>query len=148
MRLQGVAEHLPALVDAQLRSESGLSRYEYLVLDMLAETPGGTRLMSELAAVTNGSLSRLSHAASRLEQNGWITRAPVENNRRATAATLTQAGWDKLAASAPGHVETVQSVLFDHLSPEQLTALSRALIPIATALGVPEIDEETGTCPG
>lgn len=133
-RLQAVAEFLPASVDAQLRADSGLTRFEYYVLAMLSEAPDHTRPMSALALVTNGSLSRLSHAATRLEREGWISRARVPSDRRATLATLTAAGLRKLEASAPGHVEEVRRVLFDRLGAEQVRALNAALAPVIDAL--------------
>ena len=53
---------------------------------------------------------------------GW-TRHPHEHDRRSTVATLTDAGWDKVVAAAPGHVAAVRRLLVDRLSPAQLAAL-------------------------
>ena len=46
-----------------------------------------------------------------------------ENDRCSTVATLTEAGWDKVVAAAPGHVAAVRHVLIDGLTPTQLAAL-------------------------
>ncbi|MCU1477899.1 MAG: MarR family transcriptional regulator [Subtercola sp.] len=137
MRLQAVAEYIPAAVDAQLRASAGLTRYDYYVLAMLSESPGRARLMSDLAAVTNGSLSRLSHAAAKLEEGGLISRSPVEADRRATLATLTDAGWQKLVDTAPGHVAEVRAIVFDNLTSDQVSALNAALVPVIQGLGLP-----------
>ncbi|MGW4906364.1 MarR family winged helix-turn-helix transcriptional regulator [Streptomyces sp. NPDC004270] len=64
--------------------------------------------MSELALFANGSLSRLSHVAKRLENRGRLRREPDPDNGRFTVATLTEAGWAKVADSAPAHVATVR----------------------------------------
>jgi DNA-binding MarR family transcriptional regulator len=79
--------------------------------------------MTELASRTNATLPRLSHVARRLEERGLIRRFPCPEDRRATNATITDAGLQLIADAAPGHVETVRSNVLDALSPEQLEQL-------------------------
>src|ERR1700727_700846 len=69
--LMGLVMILPASLDAQVKQDAGLNLFEYHILVELAEAPERTRVMSELAGQTRGSLSRLSHAVSRLEAGGW-----------------------------------------------------------------------------
>ncbi len=114
---------LPGEFDAQLQRDSGISFFEYLVLAGLSMSPGRRMRMSDLAQFVNGSLSRLSNAAKRLEQRGWIFREPSAENGRFVEATLTDAGWAVVQQAAPGHVETVQRYVFDALRPEQVTQL-------------------------
>ncbi len=45
---------VPAGLDAQLKREAGLNLFEYHILVELAEAPGRTRVLSELAAQTRG----------------------------------------------------------------------------------------------
>jgi DNA-binding MarR family transcriptional regulator len=90
--------------------------------------------MSDLAAVTQSSQSRLSHAVSRLERNGWVTRMPCPDDRRSTLAHLTDAGFTALAAAAPGHVRTVRTHLFDRLSCEQVAQLRSILKVVLSGL--------------
>ena len=130
MRLHSLSERLLSDVDSRLRRDAGLTRYEYYVLAMLCESPTRSRLMSELALATNGSLSRLSHAAAKLEANGWLTRSHAAGQRRSVVAALTDEGWRKIAEAAPGHVESVRERIFDHLTPEQVKALYAALGPL------------------
>jgi DNA-binding MarR family transcriptional regulator len=130
MRLHGLSERLLSDVDSQLRRDAGLTRYEYYVLAMLSESPTRSRLMSDLALATNGSLSRLSHAAAKLEANGWLTRSHAAGQRRSVVATLTDEGWHKISESAPAHVTAVRERIFDHLTPEQVKALYEALAPL------------------
>jgi DNA-binding MarR family transcriptional regulator len=92
---------------------------------MLSETEGRTLPMSELAARTNASLSRLSHVVSKLEKRGWVARCPSPASRRVTLVRLTEEGWDVLVAAAPGHVETVRALVFDDLTPDDVAALHR-----------------------
>ncbi|AGL18481.1 MarR family winged helix-turn-helix transcriptional regulator [Actinoplanes sp. N902-109] len=119
----GLLLRLPAALDAQMQRDSGLSHFDYLVLASLSEAPGRTRRMSALAALANGSLSRLSHVVKRLEAKGWIERRACPEDGRYTNAVLTDAGWDKVLASAPGHVEVVRALVLDALTGGELAQL-------------------------
>ncbi|MET0523756.1 MAG: MarR family transcriptional regulator [Nocardioides sp.] len=119
LSLAGVVTLLPAALDAQLQRDAGLSHFEYMVLAMLSERPSRTARMSELAGLANGSLSRLSHVARRLEDQGLLVRQACAEDRRATNAVLTDAGYDKVVATAPGHVTAVRRLVIDALSPAQ-----------------------------
>jgi len=110
---------LPSALDAQLQRDAGISHFEYQVLAGLSMTPERTKRMSELAAFCEGSLSRLSQVVSRLERRGWVRRTPDPADGRYTLAILTDAGWDKVVATAPGHVEEVRRLVFDPLTRAQ-----------------------------
>jgi DNA-binding MarR family transcriptional regulator len=120
--LAAVIHLLPNALEAALR-DTGLSYYEYLVLAMLSEAPGRTLRMSELAGMTNASASRLSHVARRLEERGWLRREPCPEDGRATLALLTDAGHDRVVQAAPAHVESVQELVFDALTADQVAEL-------------------------
>src|ERR1700760_4427998 len=125
---------LPGPLDAQLQQDSGLSLYEYLVLSSLSMAPDRTARMSELARLANGSQSRLSNVARRLEDRGWLRREPDPNDGRSTVARLTDRGWDVVEAAAPGHVEAVRRMVIDPLTGPQLEALSAAAHGIVRGL--------------
>ncbi len=124
---------LPAAVDAQLQRDSGITKAEYDVLAWLSMSPGRTARMSEIAASANVTLSHLSRIASRLERRGWMRRAPDPEDGRATLASLTDAGWDKVVATAPGHVEEVHRLIFDNLTAAQVRQLRQIGETIARA---------------
>lgn len=125
---------LPARLDAQLRKDSGLSLVEYHSLSQIDMSPDRTLRLSELAAVTNMTLSHLSRVVSRLEDADLLRRAPDPADGRYTLAILTDAGHDRVVAAAPGHVEAVRKYVFDGLSDEQKAALGDAMGPIVEAL--------------
>ncbi|MER7000148.1 MarR family transcriptional regulator [Streptomyces sp. NPDC000410] len=100
-----------------------MSHFEYQVLATLSEAAEHTMRMSDLATLTNGSLSRLSHVAKRLERQGWVRRTPDPDNGRYTLAILTEAGREKIVATAPGHVEEVRRLVFDPLTQAQQRTL-------------------------
>jgi DNA-binding MarR family transcriptional regulator len=123
VRLIALAELLPGALDAQLLRDAGLTHFEYVALMALAEAPDRTMRMTELASRTNATLPRLSHVARRLEERGLIRRFPCPTDRRATNATVTEAGMQLIADAAPGHVETVRTQVLDALTPDQLQQL-------------------------
>ena len=118
---------LESALDRQLQRDSGMPHAYYQILAILSGVEGHTLRMSDLAAMTQSSQSRLSHAVNRLESNGWIVRSPCADDRRGTLATLTQQGREVLEAAAPGHVRTVRKHLFDKLSDEQVKQLGEIL---------------------
>ena len=102
---------------------SGSKASRYHAMAMLSEPPDHTRRMSELAALTNASLSRLSHLVKRMEKRGFIRREPDPTDGRYTNAILTPKGYKKLVASAPAHVEAVRSLVVDPLTRSELRQL-------------------------
>ncbi len=124
-----------ATLERQLQQDSAMPHTYYLILAMLSEAPDRTLRMSDLAEIAGTSQSRLSHAASRLEESGWIERRRCLTDKRGYLATLTDDGFQVLKATAPGHVEAVRSTLFDPLTNEQLdqlTAIAAAVTDAAT----------------
>ncbi|MGZ4428693.1 MAG: MarR family winged helix-turn-helix transcriptional regulator [Nocardioidaceae bacterium] len=125
LRLAGVMLKLGPALDSQLQRDSELTHFDYLCLAMLSEHEGRTMRMSALAARTNASLSRLSHVVKKLEDRGWVRRRPSPDSRRVTLVTLLDEGYAVLAKAAPGHVETVRSLVFDGLDPADVAHLER-----------------------
>jgi DNA-binding MarR family transcriptional regulator len=110
-------------LEYQLERDSGLSFIEYYTLARLSEEPSHRLRMSDLAAVANASLSRLSHMVKRLESWGFVRREPDANDGRYTIAILTEQGYAKLVASAPAHVHCVRELVIDEFSAAELKQL-------------------------
>ena len=127
---------LEGALDRQLQRDADMPHAYYQILAMLSEVPDRSLRMSELAAITQSSQSRLSHAVARLERKGWVRRKPCAEDRRSTFAQLTEEGFAALAAAAPGHVCTVRRHLFDRLTPEQVGQLREITRAVITGLGV------------
>jgi DNA-binding MarR family transcriptional regulator len=124
-QLAAVLLKLPGELEAQLQRDAGMNHFEYWVLALLSEAPDRTLRSSRLAAQANASLSRLSHVVARLERRGWVSRQPCPDDARATLAVLTETGFDRLRATAPGHVATVRQLVFDGLDPDEVEELAR-----------------------
>jgi DNA-binding MarR family transcriptional regulator len=118
-----VTRLLAAELDRELQQQSGIPHTYYEILVRLSEAPGRTLRMSQLAAASDSSRSRLSHAVTRLEDLGWVRRENCGTDRRGLFAILTDEGFAALEAAAPGHVESVRQHLFDKLSPTQVEQL-------------------------
>lgn len=136
LTLAGLMVQLQPALDAQLKRDAGISFFEYTVMSVLSEAPDRTWRMSELAALSDGSLSRLSQVVTRLEKKGWVRRSPDPSDGRYTLATLTDAGWDLIVETAPKHVVAVRRAVFDPLTKaqvQQLTSIGqrvlRAVVP-------------------
>jgi len=127
---------LPAALDAQLQRDAGITNFDYLVLSGLSESPNRTLRMSELAAIANSSLSRLSHVVSRLEAKGWVRREPCPGDGRFINAVLTDEGWQKVLATAPGHVTAVRELLLAPLTEEEFKQLGAISAKVLAAQGI------------
>jgi DNA-binding MarR family transcriptional regulator len=127
---------LPALLDTQLQKDAGITHFDYLVLSALSEAPNRTLRMSELAATASSSLSRLSHVVSRLEAKGWVRRESCPGDGRFINAVLTEEGWHKVVATAPGHVAAVRELLVDTLTGEDFAQLGALSEKILAAQGI------------
>ncbi|MGA9873626.1 MAG: MarR family transcriptional regulator [Rhodococcus sp. (in: high G+C Gram-positive bacteria)] len=116
---------MPGRLEAPLQQKSGITLFEYLTLSHISEAPELRLRMSQLAYLTNGSLSRLSNVVKRFEQRGWVERSPDPDDGRYTMAALTPAGYEVVEAAAPTHVRAVRQYVLDPLTEEDKTALAR-----------------------
>jgi DNA-binding MarR family transcriptional regulator len=125
-RFVEVLIRVPAALETQLQRDAGLTHMGYVVLLTLSEKPDRRMPMSHLARSVSSSLSRLSHVVARLEGQGWVLRERNLQDGRVQIAVLTDAGFAKVVETAPGHVEAVQQLVFDRLTPAQVRQLAKA----------------------
>lgn len=129
--LHAFAQCLPTVMEQQLKRDSELGYYDYAVLLTLYRAPGHTMAMSDLAESTAATLSRLSHAATRLELRDLIDRDQRGPRR---FVTLTGHGRRVFLAAAAGHVDHIRSKVLDFIPPELLHPLIDALGPVVSGL--------------
>jgi DNA-binding MarR family transcriptional regulator len=120
-------------IETQLLRDSGLPHGYYEILVHLSEAPGRALRMTQLAAASTFSKSRLSHAVARLEERGLVIRQTCPTDRRGQVAMLTDEGFAVLADAAPGHVDQVFRSLIGVLTPEQIDQLSEISAAIVAA---------------
>jgi len=116
---------VPAALEGQLQRDAGLTHMGYLVLATLSERDDRRLAMSRLAKKASASLSRLSHVVARLEAQGLVRRERDPEDGRVQIAVLTDDGFAKIVAAAPGHVEAVRNLVFDRLTPTQIRQLTK-----------------------
>lgn len=118
---------IDAAIEHQLRADTGLTGDDYEVLVRLSEAPERRMRMTELANAVTNSPSRISQRIDRLERDGLVCRSRCPNDGRAFHAVLTDEGFAKLDAAAPGHVATVRRHLIDRLTPEEVEFLAELM---------------------
>jgi DNA-binding MarR family transcriptional regulator len=135
-------QRIAAAIEHDLRQVSGLTFDDYEVLVNLSEADGRAMRMSELAARTVQSASRLSQRVDRLTDKGFVERRRCDEDKRGFFAVLTGKGLACLADAAPGHVESVRRHLFDLLSPTDVTALAELMPRVAAASHAARVDTD------
>ena len=106
-------------------------RAVFVTLSMLALAEGRRMRMSALASGVNATLSRLSHAISRLEARGYVLREPAADDARAIDVLLTPEGHRTVIRATPDHVANVREFVLDALDAEQreqLSAITQAIL--------------------
>ncbi|MFE9537839.1 MarR family winged helix-turn-helix transcriptional regulator [Streptomyces sp. NPDC006691] len=121
-------------LDRQLQRDAGMPHIYYGLLVQLSQAPRRRMRMTELAKNSKITRSRLSHAVTRLEKNGWIRREDCPSDKRGQLAILTDAGYGVLERTAPGHVAAVRQAMFDRLSPAQVDQLGEIMRVMAQGL--------------
>ncbi|MGW3726780.1 MarR family winged helix-turn-helix transcriptional regulator [Streptomyces sp. NPDC000851] len=121
-------------LDRQLQQEAGMPHLYYSILANLSETDERRLRMTDLAERLKITRSRLTYAVTRLEKDGLVRREECQWDKRGTVAALTDEGMAALERTAPGHVETVRALLFDHLTPQQVGQLEEIFTGVTQAL--------------
>ncbi|CAB4805543.1 unannotated protein [freshwater metagenome] len=111
-----------------------LSMPDYEILAQLSDAPDRKLRMSELAAITLLSRSRLSHRMKVMEKAGWVKREACPSDKRGYFAVMTAKGWKAIVAAAPDHVESVRSRFVDHLSKDDQVVLAKIFSRIEHSL--------------
>lgn len=112
-------------LNRELQDAHDLSLTDYAILVRLSEEGDHQLRMTELAASSGLSKSRLSHQMKRLEQRGLTARSVCPDDARGTNAELTKAGYKALQDASHSHVAGVREHLLDHFGPDQVRELAR-----------------------
>jgi MarR family 2-MHQ and catechol resistance regulon transcriptional repressor len=115
-------------------AEHDLSQAEFEVLLRVARSPGGALRMSDLAAQTLLTTSGITRVVDRMEHDGLIERRACPTDRRGSFACITAAGFARLDAALPGHLDLIETWLTGQLSPEQLHAMLNGLRIVRDAI--------------
>jgi DNA-binding MarR family transcriptional regulator len=112
-----------ARLNRQLQDEHGISLADYEVLVRLHDVPEEALRARELEATLFWEQSRLSHHLARMQRRGLVRRHDCPADRRGATFCLTDTGRSAIRQAAPGHVDAVRRLLFDHLTPDDVAKL-------------------------
>lgn len=118
-----MTSQLNARMNRQLQEEYGVSLADYEVLVVLSEAPEGRCRVFEIASMLAWEQSRVSHQLARMQRRGLVAREECPTDARGAFAVLTGTGRAAIERAAPAHVETVRQLIFDGITPGELTAL-------------------------
>lgn len=131
-------------LDSRLDSSAGVSLPDYTLLARLRDAGEEGLRMSELAESAVFSRSRISHAISRLENQGWVERRSCPTDRRGSYAALTEAGAAKLAEAEPVHSEVIKEHMLGSIDVADAESFRRATDQIGRSLGAKPDDPACG----
>ncbi|WP_137843285.1 MarR family transcriptional regulator [Microbacterium sp. 2FI] len=132
-RLRALLELLPTALDRQL-SGTGVTSFEYTLLEALHAADLGRLRLTALASRTNATLPRLSRVVTGLERKGLVTRAACEEDGRATNAVLTPAGAEAYLQARPIYEGAVKEMILGNLDGESVGQLSTISYAVLTGL--------------
>lgn len=142
-RYNALLTTVPGMIDERMRAATGLSRFQFMLLDTLQSRPDRMLQLADVARATDSSLSRLSHAVTRLEDAGFVTRRACDTDRRASWAVLTPTGEQAVAAAREQYEQVMRGVLLDRIPAERhddAIELLTSLLPGDVAAACSTID--------
>jgi DNA-binding MarR family transcriptional regulator len=120
-------QHVTRTLDAELRSQHGISLADYDVLLRLARAPDRTLRMTDLAERVMMSPSGVTRVVDRLVRSGMVRRDRVEDDARVMMARLTNQGHHVLRRAAKSHLRGIREHFTGKLSQAQLRNVASGL---------------------
>lgn len=138
------SSELTHAIDGELSRTHNLSLSAYELVSRLAHAEAGHLRMSELAAETGLSLSRVSRLVDQLEGRGLIARAACPGDSRVVHVTILEAGRELLREAQETFFGVVDDRFLGRLSCDEVETLG-ALLGRLHARGP---GRDTDVCPG
>lgn len=110
-------------LDAELRTQHGLTLSAYEILLFLSEAEGRRMRMTDLASRLLLSRSGITRSVDRLVRDGLVTRAAAESDGRGLYAELTDAGAERLAEAGRTHRAGIRQRFLARLSVDDQSTL-------------------------
>ncbi len=113
-------------LDEELQDRHRLSLSEYDVLVQTSLAPDGEIRMCDLAEKVMLSRSGLTRLVERLERAGLVRRRRADDDGRATLASITDAGLQRLAEATPSHLDGVRRMFLEPIGAGRQRQLAAA----------------------
>ncbi len=133
-----IATVLPRSLDDELQRTVHLSLTEFAGLLHLAEAGDEGLRMSDLAAATGLSPSRITRVVSEMLDRGWAEKSRDEEDARSNVAVITPLGREQFERAYPIQVSQARRLLFDHLPTDERENLAGLLESVVQRLGKPD----------
>ena len=125
---------LPRALGDDLLRARGMTANEYTTLMHLSEAPNRELRITDLAAATALSVSRMSRLLDDLQERQLIVKRPTETDGRTSLACLTRRGLTSLRSAYPEHLASVRRLVMDHIDEADKARLARALEAVAASV--------------
>ncbi|MGI9607617.1 MAG: MarR family winged helix-turn-helix transcriptional regulator [Acidimicrobiales bacterium] len=122
------------VVTADLKESCGLTLEDYEVLHLLSIADERSLRVGALADQMLTSRTRLTQRLDRLAERGLLSKQRCPEDGRAVNVVLSDIGWKLLVEIAPGHVESVRTNVFEHLTDDDVEAIGTSLDKLAQHL--------------
>jgi MarR family multiple antibiotic resistance transcriptional regulator len=129
-------------VAERLRAEAGVGAGHFELLRYVRDHPDAR--VADLASAFAIGVGTTSKIVDRVEKEGWLERRPNPANRRSSLLALTPAGESVVSGAEPVWHATIQEILGEAVTPDELTALSLALGALRTDLERRQLGLPTG----
>jgi DNA-binding MarR family transcriptional regulator len=116
---------------ASVKERLDVSHDEFLILCLLAESPGTGLRMTRVAELLGRPKTRLTYQIACLQHAGLVTRRSVCGDKRGIEVSLTDKGRGLIEEASPALAKTVTGALARVIGPDQHEAM-RDLLPQLT----------------
>ena len=127
-------------MNKQLNDDHGISLNDFQTLLLLSRADQGMMRRIDLAGELQLTASGVTKLLDGLQAAGYVDKAHCSSDARVTYAVLTESGREKLASCTCSHIASIQDMLHDRYTEEELATLSDLLGRLAGDTG----DESCG----
>lgn len=124
-------------LNRRLMAAHRLTMFDFLVLDVLAKSRGGSARMGDLAQTLVVGPSRVTQQVQRLEAEGLVHRSRSADDGRVVIASITRNGLMRVKPAAHTYGRQIRKHYLDQMSRNQMIAMGdscrRISIPLAGA---------------
>jgi DNA-binding MarR family transcriptional regulator len=125
---------LPRALGDDLVRARGITANEYTTLMNLSEAPNRQLRITDLAAATALSVSRMSRLLDELQARHLVVKRPSDIDGRGNLACLTRQGFALLKSAYPEHLASVRRLVMDHIDEADTARVAQALEAVAASV--------------
>jgi len=111
------------MLERRLVDAHRLTMFEFLLLDFLARSNGGSARMGDLAQELAVGPSRVTQQIQRLEADGLVRRSRSNNDGRGVIASITRDGRARVKPAVRTYAVAVRRHYLDQMSRRQMIAM-------------------------